>query len=209
MAKTVRPAEGVHAHRLSAVRLYSFLLLFLILAGYAIWKSERFQNLVQGISKSRLSEALGAPVSFETVDLRFFPPSVRLANVRIGNDPALHLPPDQPLLQVEEVSIGGGVSLVANELRVGRIRAVRPRIRLLQSADGRFNLPPGLSAPSKGGLKVHVGSVLVQEGLLEFEGRRAGIDGRFDDFAAELTSLSRDRYEGRILARRAVLRLPG
>ncbi len=112
MAKPLRLTEEVHAHRLSAVRLYSFLLLFLILAGYAIWKSERFQNLVQGISKSRLSEALGAPVSFETVDLRFFPPSVRLANVRIGNDPALHLPPDQPLLQVEEVSIGGGVSLI-------------------------------------------------------------------------------------------------
>ena len=209
MAKAFRPSEEVHAHRLSSARLYGILLLFLILAGYAIWTSDRFQNLLQGVSRSRLSQALGAPVSFETVDLRFFPPAVRLANVRIGNDPALRLPSDQPLLEVEEVSIGGGFSLVGQELRLGRIRAVRPRIRLLQSADGRFNLPPGLSAPSKGGLKVHVGSVLVQEGLLEFEGRRAGIDGRFDDFAAELTSLSRDRYEGRVLARRAVVRLPG
>jgi len=208
MAKNLRPTEGVHAHRLSAVRLYSFLLLFLILAGYAIWKSDRFQNLVQGISKSRLSQALGAPVSFETVDLRFFPPSVRLANVRIGNDPALRLPPDQPLLQVDEVSIGGGVSLIANELRLGRILAVRPRIRLLQSADGRFNLPPGLSGPSKGGLKISIRSVLVQQGTLEFEGRRAGVDGRFDDFTAELVALSRDRHEGRFLARRASLQLP-
>src|SRR5215470_1157455 len=153
MAKSFRPTEGVHAHRLSSARLYAILLLFLVLAGYAIWKSDRFQNLVQGVSRSRLTEALGAPVSFETVDLRFFPPSVRLANVRIENDPALHLPADQPLLQVEEISIGGGVSLGIQELRRSRISAIRPCIRLFQAVDGRFKLPPRLAGPSKGGLK--------------------------------------------------------
>src|SRR5262249_36122957 len=107
-----------------------------------------------------------------------------------------------------EVTIGGGVSLVGQELRLGRIRAVQPIIRLVQSADGRFNLPPGLSGPSRGGLKVHVGSVLIQQGILEWEGRKASIDGRFDDFAAELDSLPADRYEGKILARRATVRLP-
>ncbi len=208
MARLIRPTEGVAAHRLSTPRLYGILLLFLILAGYAIWKSERFQNLIQGVSQARLSAALGAPVSFETVDLRFLPPSVRLANVRIGNDPALGLPPDRPLLQAEEVTIGGGVSLVGQELRLGRIRAVRPSVRLVQTADGRFNLPPGLSGPSRGGLKVHIGSVLVQQGVLEFEGRKAAIDGRFDDFAAELIATTRDRYDGRLLVRRATIVLP-
>ena len=204
----LRPTEGIQAHRLSASRLYGILLLFLILSGYAIWKSERFQNLIQGVSQARLSEALGTPVSFETVELRFFPPSVHLANVRIGNPPALGIPGDRPLLEATEVTVGGGVSLVGQELRLGRIRAVNPHVRLVQTADGRFNLPPGLSGPSRsGGLKVSVGSVLVQQGILEFEGRKAAIDGRFDDFAAELIA-RRDRYEGTLAVRRATLRLP-
>ena len=204
----LRPTEGIQAHRLSASRLYGILLLFLILSGYAIWKSERFQNLIQGVSQARLSEALGTPVSFETVELRFFPPSVHLANVRIGNPPALGIPGDRPLLEATEVTVGGGVSLVGQELRLGRIRAVNPHVRLVQTADGRFNLPPGLSGPSRsGGLRVSVGSVLVQQGILEFEGRKAAIDGRFDDFAAELIA-RRDRYEGTLAVRRATLRLP-
>ncbi len=208
MVRLPRPTEGVAPHRLSASRLYAILLLFLILSGYAVWKSERFQNLIQGVSQARLSAALGAPVSFETVELRFFPPSVHLANVRIANDPALGLPVDRPLLEAEEVTIGGGVSLVGQELRLGRIRAVRPRVRLVQAADGRFNLPPGLSGPSRGGLKVSIGSVLIQQGVLEFEGKKAALDGRFDDFAAELIVVARDRYEGTLEARRATVKLP-
>jgi hypothetical protein len=208
MAPPSRPTEGIPEHHLSPTRLYGILLLFLVLAGYAVWKSERFQNLIQGVSTSRLSEALGVAVSFETVELRFFPPSVRLANVRIENDPALKLPADRPLFDAEEVTLGGGMSLVRRELRLGRIRAVRPHIRLFQSADGRFNLPPGLGGPSKGGLKVSIGSVLVQQGVLEFEGKKASIDGRFDDFTAELTARPRERYQGRLLVRRASLVLP-
>jgi translocation-and-assembly-module (TAM) inner membrane subunit TamB-like protein len=206
--KLFRPTEGIPAHRLSSSRLYGILLLFLILSGYAIWKSERFQNLIQGVSQARLSAALGVPVSFETVELRFFPPSVHLANVRIANDPALGLSADRPLLEAEEVTVGGGVSLVGQELRLGRIRAVSPHLRVVQAADGRFNLPPGLSSPSRGGLKVSIGSVLIQQGVLEFKGRKAAIDGRFDDLTAELIARTRDRYTGTLAARRATVTLP-
>lgn len=205
----LRPTEGVQAHRLSATRLFGILVLFLILAGYSIWKSERFQNMIQGVSQDRLSAELGVPVSFQTVDLRFFPPTVRLANVRIGNDPRLGLPADRPLFSAEEVSIGGGVSLVSRQLRLGRIRAVRPRILLVQNAAGKLNLPPGLGGPSKqGGLKLQIGSVLVQQGVLEIEGRKTRLNGRLDDFAAELVSLGRDRYRGTVVARRARIELP-
>jgi hypothetical protein len=41
-----------------------------------------------GVSQSRLTEALGRPVTFNTVEI-LFPPTVLLANVRIGNDPRL------------------------------------------------------------------------------------------------------------------------
>jgi len=59
---------------------------FLVLASYAVWNSERFQNLFQGVSQTRISAALGRPVTFRQVEIRFLPPSVKLADVRIGND---------------------------------------------------------------------------------------------------------------------------
>ena len=210
MKNPFRPTEGVQPHRLSLSRLFLFVVLFLIASAYAIWKSDRFQNMIQGVSQGGLTDALGVPVSFRTVELRVFPPSVRLADVRIGNDPKLGIPANRPLFEAEEISVGGGISLSRRQLSLGRIRAVRPHIRFVQTADGRMNLPPGLSRKSagEGGLKVRIGSVLVQEGTLDFNGRKSGIDGRFDDFAAEATATGTDRYRGRLVVRRATLRLP-
>ena len=208
MADPETPDRAIAAHRLSSARLFGIVLAFLLVAGYAVWKSDRFQSLVHGISQARLSGALGVPVSFDTVDLSFFPPSILLANVRIANDPRLGLPADRPLLEAEEVSIGGGVSLVGSRLRLGRIRALRPRVHVIQSLDGTFNVPPGLLGPSRGGLQVSIGSVLVQQGVLDFEGRKARVDGRFDDFMAELSRVSPETYRGTFAARRASLRLP-
>jgi len=204
MTNPFRKTEDVIVQHLSTARLYGILLLFLVLSVYAIWKSERFQNLIQGVSQQRLSEALGRPVSFRTVDFHVFPPSVHLADVRIGNDPRL---PQTPLLAAEEVSISGGLSLVGRQLRLGKVRAVRPRIALVQFPDGSWNLPPGLSAPSRGGVKVHIGSVLIQEGTLEFQGRKIRLDGRLEGFAAELFSLPRGRSGGALVARRATIQI--
>lgn len=206
MSRETPAAVPPSAHRLSTGRLFAILLLFLVAAGYAIWKSERFQNLIQGVSQARLSAALGRPVLFRTVEVRIFPPSVSLADVRIANDP--RLPGD--LLSAEQITIGGGVSLVGRELRLGRIRALRPRVTIVQFPDGSLNLPPGLSGPSaKGGVKLRIGSVLVQEGMLAFQGRKMALDGRFDDFSAELKSVAPDRYSGSLFSRRATVKLSG
>jgi len=198
-------------HRLSTLRLFGILVVFAILAGYAIWSSERFQNIVQGVSQTRLSAALGVPVTFRRVDFRVLPPSLRLADVRIGNDPALPDPAlrDAPLLTAEELFLGGGVSLVGGELRLGRVRAVRPRLVLVQLPDGTLNLPPGLKGRSRGGqgLKLSVAEILAQQGVLEFKGRTIPLDGRVEDFGLELRKLSGQRYAGSLTARTARLRL--
>src|SRR6478736_1507025 len=203
--ETPAPPPGVHEHHLPPLRLFGIIVLFVVACSYAVWKSDRFQNLIHGVSQTRLAEALGRPVTFRTVELRVFPPTVRLADVRIGNDPRV----PGPLLTAEEVSIGGGVSIVGRELRLGKIRALRPHAVLTQLPDGTWNLPPGLSGPSKGGLKLQIGSVLVQEGVLEIQGRKIGIDGSLEGFAAELVSASKYRYRGSLDARRATLKLPG
>lgn len=128
-----------------------------------------------------------------------------LQDVVIGNDPRAGA---GPLFTAEEISIGGGVSLVGSELRLGRIRAVRPRISLTQFADGTWNLPRLSSTNSEGGIQVHLNDILVQEGVLEFDGRKISIDGRLEDFAVELQVAGTDRLEGRVIARRGTVRLP-
>jgi hypothetical protein len=200
------PEQPHRALHLSPLRLFGVLLIFLLLAGYAVWNSERFKNLFQGVSQSRISAALGRPVTFRQVEFRFLPPSVRLADVRIGNDPRLGA---GTFLSADEVSIGGGVSLTGQELRLGRIRALHPKISLVQFPDGSWNLPPGISRPSrKGGLKVRVGEVVLQQGVFEMDGRKAEVDVTLDDFAGNLKSLGEDHYSGALTARRMRLALP-
>lgn len=191
---------------LSTSRLFLIIVLFVVLAVYSIWNSDRFQTLLQGVSEQRLSELLQRPVSFRRVEFQVFPPTVRLADVRIGNDPRI---PGEPLLEVEELSIGGGVSVTGRELRLGRVRAVHPTIALVQFPDGTWNLPPGLTGPAgNGGLQVKIGELVVQQGVFVLDGRKMGVDARLDDFAVELFSETRNRYRGTFACRRVTLALP-
>ena len=90
------------------------------------------------------------------------------------------------------------------------MRAVAPRITLVQFEDGTWNLPPGLTGPAeKGGLSVRVGELVVQRGVFQMEGRAMGIDGRLDEFAVELSTLGERRYDGTLACRRVQLGLPG
>ena len=53
------PDEAPHeAQRLSTARLFLIVVVFLGLSAYAIWNSDRFQSLIQGVSEQRLSEIL-------------------------------------------------------------------------------------------------------------------------------------------------------
>jgi hypothetical protein len=205
--ETVPQEEHPHrAQRLSALRLFAMLVVFLMLAGYAVWNSERFQTLFQGVSQSRISLAVGRPVTFRQVEFRFLPPSLRLADVRIGNDPRLG---PVPFLSADEVSIGGGVSLSGNELRLGRIRAVRPKVALVQFPDGTWNLPPGINRPArKGGLKVRVGEVVLDKGTFDLAGRKMDVDVALEDFAGNLAAIGEDHYAGSLASRRMTVHLP-
>ncbi len=200
--------ETLHgAQRLSTSRLFLIVSVFLALAAYSIWDSDRFQSLFQGVSEKRLSEILQRPVHFQRVDFQIFPPSVHLADVRVDNDPRA---PDGPLLTAEELTIGGGLSVSGGELRFGRVRAIRPKISLTQFPDGSWNLPPGLSRPAeKGGMTLRIGELVVQRGTFTFEGRASQVDGRLEDFALELEALRRNGYRGTLACRKTTLDLAG
>jgi translocation and assembly module TamB len=196
------------AQRLSTSRLLLVVVLFVALAAYSIWNSDRFQTLLQGVSQTRLSELLQRKVEFRRVSFRVFPPSVQLADVRIANDPRLG---GDPFLSAEELTIGGGLSIGGGELRFGRVRAVAPRLSLVQFADGTWNLPPGLTRPASkggGGAEVRFGELVIQQGVFELEGRKMGIDAKMEDFAVQIASRPNERYRADLECRRVTLKLP-
>src|SRR6266540_657701 len=51
------PNRGVKEHHLPPLRLFGIILVFVIAAAYAVWTSDRFQNLIHGVSQARLLEA--------------------------------------------------------------------------------------------------------------------------------------------------------
>jgi translocation and assembly module TamB len=207
-ARRDEPTTPHPAQRLSALRLLLVVLLFVGLALYSIWNSDRFQTLLQGASQARLSELLERKVEFRQVSFRMFPPSVQLADVRIANDPRLG---GAPLLAAEELTIGGGLSVRRGELRFGRVRAVAPRLSIVQFEDGTWNLPPGLVKPAAkggGGLEVRFGELVIQQGVFELDGRRMGIDAKMEDFAVQVAARPNERYRAELACRRATLKLP-
>src|SRR5215471_20791389 len=110
--KPDNPHPPREAQSLSAARLFGIVVLFLILAVYSIWNSDRFQGLMQGVSEQRLSELLKRQVHFRRVSFRIFPPQVQLADVSIANDPRI---PGEPFYAAEELTVGGGISLTGGE----------------------------------------------------------------------------------------------
>ena len=187
------------AQLLSARRLFLIVVLFLVLAAYSIWNSDRFQTLFRAFREQRLSELLQRPVSFRRVDFHVFPPSIALADVRIGNDPRLR---GEPLLSA------GGADDRRRRLGHGRRAAAsgacarsRPESRWSSFEDGTWNLPPGLTGPGGEGRALGPGrrARRADEASSSSKGGPSGIDGRLDEFAVEL-----------VVARRAALpRHPG
>src|SRR5207237_3705945 len=95
---------------------------------------------------------------------------------------------------------------------LGRVRALHPRISLTQFPDGSWNLPPGLARPSGkpgGGLRVKVLELVVQQGVFAFQGRNAGVSGRLQDFAVDVSSPSPEQTRATLQCRRVTLGLPG
>src|SRR4029450_12067043 len=109
----------------------------------------------------------------------------------------------------DAVWMGGGVSRPGTELRLGRIRAFRPRVMLVQFADGSWNLPPGINRPArKGGLKVRVDEVVLDRGAFELAGRKMNLSVALQDFVGNLSAIGADHYSGALPSRRMTLRLP-
>jgi hypothetical protein len=198
------PESSPPLSRIAPVRIFGLLLLFVAACGYAVLRSERFQRATRALVVRTASEALGRPVAYESMSVSFLPPAVSVKDVRIGGAPG----ESAPFFEAAELSLGGRVTLIGRTLSIGSLSLSRPRVRLVIFPDGTSNLPPGLSKPSGGGLKIRLGSAAIVGGTLLFNETRIPLDLRLHGFVSELVALpGRNVFRGRLGCRVAGLGL--
>ena len=190
--------------RIAPVRLFGLLFLFAVACGYAVYRSERFQQATRAWIVRTASAALERPVSFESLSVSLVPPGVAIKDVRVAGAPG----ETRPFFEASEIVIGGRFSLIGRTLSIGSISLSRPRFHVAVLPDGTDNLPAGLRRRGGGGLKVRIGTVAVTAGTFLFNEERIPLDLRLHGFVSELASTGAPNvFRGRLGCRVAGLAL--
>jgi translocation and assembly module TamB len=140
-------------------------LFLLVLVGAAglIVRSDRVSRWLAENAQSFLSERLGTKVTVGAIRLGFIPPRLRAEEVSIG-------PAEAPVVElpVLTVRISPYPLLFSRTLLVPEIMVERPRVHLIQTAEG-WNLPPMGAAGGGGGWRAAVKEVRVVDGALRLD----------------------------------------
>jgi hypothetical protein len=102
---------------------------------------------VQAMIASSAAQAVGRPVKFASLSIGLFPlPSIELHNLEVAEDPQFGT---TPFLTLETGRIYLKLRpLLSGRVEFGDITLVRPRIAVIQNADGRLNVA-SLAPPSE------------------------------------------------------------
>lgn len=142
----------------------------------------------QAMIATSAAQAIGRPVKFESLSVALFPlPAVELHKLEVAEDPQFGT---SPFMTLETGRVYLKLRpLLSGRLEFGDITLERPRIALIQSADGRLNVaslaPPSESrnasrpgrssgAGSGGAAAAVVSQVKIAEGVLTYVVRGKG-----------------------------------
>jgi AsmA family/AsmA-like C-terminal region len=142
---------------------------------------------VQAMIATNAAQAIGRPVKFESLSVRLFPlPAVELHKLEVAEDPQFGT---SPFLTLETGRVYLKLRpLLSGRVEFGDITLERPRIALIQSADGRLNVaslaPPesrnasrpgrGSGAGAGGAAAAVVSQVRIVQGVLTYVVRGKG-----------------------------------
>jgi AsmA protein len=95
-------------------------------------------NSYRGQIQAQLQQKLGRPVTLGEMKLSLLPPSVRVANVVIGEDPAVRT--GKPFAVVQELYVSVKLlPLLAKNIEISSLELQRPQIEMVKSASGKWN----------------------------------------------------------------------
>lgn len=150
---------------------------------------------VQALAAASASQALGRPVRFASMSVHLLPtPRVELRELEVAEDPRFGTAPfatlERGLLLLRLRPLFGG------RLEFGELRLERPRIRLVEGADGSFNVtglgvvkeaarrltpaPAGRESQARGGTagaSLLASGIAIEKGTVSFVSRSPGVGG--------------------------------
>ena len=154
------------------ILLYGLLVMGLVAAFTFLYlQSHDFELLLTGKITDGLAEALGQPVSLQSLRFDLLGGRVMIKGLKIGAGASGFPDPvkiDYVILQVDQPSVLQGI------LDLKRIILLQPTLNLVYTADGRSNLPQLQQTESAGAMEVRIGSLDVYNGELIFSGQAIG-----------------------------------
>ena len=94
-------------------------------------------NSYRGQIQSKLQDALGRPVDFKDLSASFLPPSVKVSNVSIGEDPRFG---PGPFATVQQIDVSVKLfPLLRKDVQIESLTLDRPQIQVVRNKQGEWN----------------------------------------------------------------------
>lgn len=192
------------------LRLFGLLAVFSCLTLYAVFRSERFQEVLRKKSQRTLEALTGRKVQIGRFDLALVPPAFLVHDVSISNDPE-GLP--QPAFSAAQIELRGIPRISEDEIDLPKLRIRAPRIVFEVFPDGRTNFSSILERlPKKneksGGADLRLRELVLQNGVFRFREFRARLDLEMRNVAATANSPAFSaRTKGSFLCRHLRLKI--
>src|SRR5246127_2288815 len=87
--------------------------------------------------QAKLQQALGRPVDFKDINASFLPPSVKVSNVSVGEDPRFGPGPFATIQQLD-VSVKL-LPLLSKNIEIQSLTLERPQIQVVRNKQGEWN----------------------------------------------------------------------
>src|SRR3954453_21990875 len=136
------PGSGVLASpkgiAMRKIGIVSLVVIVLVVLALAVLPKFLDVNSYRGQIQSQLQQKLGRPVTLGEMKLSLLPPSVRVANVVIGEDPAFRT--GKPFAAVQELYVSVKLlPLLRKDVEISSLELERPQIEMVKSANGKWN----------------------------------------------------------------------
>jgi len=188
------------------ILLYGLLAAAMVAAFASLYlQSLDFELMLMGLITDGAEEALGRPVTLQSLRFDLLGGRVLIKGLRVGSgkpdlpDP-LYI--DYVLLQVDHRSILQGV------IDIKQLILLQPIVDIVYTADGENNLPEFMLTEPAGGGEVRIGSLDVYNGELLFSGQAIGWGMDSGQVTFSLKQTGRDAFRGDAELKRLRLTLP-
>ncbi len=163
--------------------------------------------------QAKLQAALGRPVDFKDINASFLPPSVKVSNVSIGEDPRFGPGPFATIQQLD-VSVKL-LPLLSKDVEIQSLTLERPQIQVVRNKQGEWNYAslgktqapsqpgqpqanpqtppaqqPSQPAPSKGESQFSLSHLTINNGKVGYLDQQANTHGVYDNIDATLNDFA-------------------